>query len=186
MNYSSNLFENDFDKYQLIIDFIIKLSSNNSIIKTKMKDYLRIQYNNSNIYNLISLLANILVKFNNEKSNLSYINKYYIIIIKIIDCLTKCCNGPSFDNQHELVMNTDILIFLRNILKKISYRNKQYNDSGLSLMPSLGTFGDDISENYEDRIDNNKIEECTKKGLNRQKLSFLSFKSFNPRKEKRK
>ena len=39
--YSSNLFENDIDKYELIIQFITKLSADNSALEQLMKNYLQ-------------------------------------------------------------------------------------------------------------------------------------------------
>ena len=187
INYSSNIFENDFDRYQLIIDFITKLSANNSIIQCKMKDYLRVQYNNSKSYNFIIILSNILVNFTMETQNLRYINKYYKLIIEIIDCLTKCCNGPSLENQSCIVKKTDLLYFSRYILKKITYRQKKFNDSGLDLIPNYDRkYVDEFSENiveefkedlYEDKIDNDIfIDDCSKIKLSRLKLSFLKYK----------
>ena len=187
LKYSSNLFENEFDKYELIIQFITKMSANNSIVQNKMKDYLRVQYNNSKSYNFIIILSNFLEIFTKENSNLQSINKYYQIIIQVIDCITKCCNGPSIENQNCVVKETKLLDFTRYILKKITYRQKIYNDSGLDLNPSYDRyFIDEISENtedkfnedylYEDRYDNDIVDECLNIGLDRQKLSFLKYK----------
>ena len=172
LNYSSNLFENDFDSYELIIDFLTKLSANNTC---EMKNYLREQYNNSKSHNFICILSNILVNFTKDTKHLIYINKYYKLIIKIIDCLTKCCNGPSLENQKCIIEKTGLLSFARHILKNISYRKrKDNNDSGL--------FG--LKECY-DRFDKDKdkdecpdilIDECKNIGLSRKKLSFLKYK----------
>ena len=186
--YIANIFENDFDKYELIIDFITKLSANNIIIQSKMKDYLRIQYNNSRSYNFISMLSNILVNFTKENSRLVFIDKYYKLIIQIINCITKCCNGPSKDNQDCVVIETDLLSFARHILKNITYRQKKFNDSGFDLKQSYDRYYiDDISENlvdkfnedylYEDRYDNDiLIDECLNIGLNRKKLSYMKLR----------
>ena len=188
MKYSSDLFENNFDKYELIINFISKLSANNSIIQSKMKDYLRVQYNNSKSYNFIINLSNILTNFVSEDSHLLFIKEYYKLIIQIIDCITKCCNGPSKENQDCVVNETDLLGFARHILKNVSYRKKKENDSGLQLPNSFDRYeidiisekvGDKFSENYlyEDRYDNDLIiDECTYIGLDRQKLSYLKYK----------
>ena len=176
----SNLFENEFDSYELIIDFLAKLSANNSIIKCKMKNYLREQYNNTKIYNFISFLSNILVNFTKDTKYLIYINKYYKLIIKIIDCLTKCCNGPSFENQNCVVKNTSLLSFARHILKNISYRQRKlnYNDSGLlGLKECCDKFDKDkdiLPPNIKDNII--LIDECKNIGLSRKKLSFLKYK----------
>ena len=61
--YSSNLLENEIDKYELIIQFITKLSADNSKMEQTMKNYLRFQYNNSQTFNFITILANILLNF---------------------------------------------------------------------------------------------------------------------------
>ena len=183
--YAGNLFENNFDQYELIIQFIIKMSVNNSIIKNKMKDYLRVQYNNSKSYNFILILSNLLENFTKGFSNLFFINKYYQIIIQIIDCITKCCNGPSIENQDCVVKDTKLLNFAKYILKRITYRKKEINDSGLDIPPSYDrNFTEELSENegnsenlYEESYDNdNIVDECKTIGLGRQKLSFLKYK----------
>ena len=183
--YAGNLFENNFDQYELIIQFIIKMSVNNSIIKNKMKDYLRVQYNNSKSYNFILILSNLLENFTKDYSNLVYINKYYQIIIQIIDCITKCCNGPSMENQDCVVKETKLLNFAKYILKRLTYRRKEFNDSGLVIPPSYDrNYIEEISENegngdnlYEECYDNdNIVDECRNIGLDRQKLSFLKYK----------
>jgi hypothetical protein len=72
-----------------------------------MKDYLRIQYNNTKSHNFIIILSNILEIFTKD-DNSRFIPKYYSIIIKIIEFITKCCNGPCKDNQDCVVKETHI------------------------------------------------------------------------------
>ena len=170
MRYIPNIFENDFDIYELTIDFITKLSANNNIIQCKMKDYLRVQFNNSRSYNFISILSNILINFIKKDSHLNYIDKYYKLIIQIIDCITKCCNGPSKDNQDCVVMETELLNFAREILKNITYRKKEFYDSGLNLIPSKNRYCLYTPKNNE------IIDKSSVINLNRKKLSFLKLK----------
>ena len=183
--YSSNLFENDIEKYELIIQFITKLSADNSGMEQTMKNYLRIQENNSKSFNFIDILSKILVNFTKDNSNRVYINKYYSIIIQIIDCLSKCCNGPCEKNQDCIVNETNLLDFIRNIIKTITYRPKIWSDSGLGLMPCYDR--NHVEEMSEIREDNTNIlnvgkpkedivDECANVGLNRYKLSFLKYK----------
>ena len=161
IKYSSNLFENNFDEYELAINFISKLSANNSIIQCKMKDYLRFQYNNSKNFNFMKILPDILVNFTEDYSHLPYIKQYYKLIIQIIDCITKCCNGPSKENQDYVVNKTGLLGFARYILKNLSYRKKC----------------SDYSEIYEERLPPDLIiDECASIGLDRLKLSYLKYK----------
>ena len=125
MRHIPNFFENDFDIYELTIDFITKLSANNNIIQCKMKDYLRIQFNNSRSYNFTSILSNILINFIKKDSHLNFIDKYYKLIIQIIDCRTKCFKSPSKDNQDCVVMETELFNFEREILKNITSIEKK-------------------------------------------------------------
>ena len=67
-HYSSHLFENKLDEYELVLQFIINLSENNEIIKGKMKDYLRIQYNNSKNNNFIVILGGIIESFISDEN----------------------------------------------------------------------------------------------------------------------
>ena len=189
LKYSSNLFENDIDKYELIIQFITQLSSNNGFIKCKMKDYLRDQYNNTKSFNFIVILSNILDNFIAEPSNLCYINSYYSLIIQIIDCICRCCNGPSKENQDCVVEKTNLLDFGRYVLKRITYRKKiKANDTGLDLVPCYDrSFADEVIESVEgeDNGDNSYeeyndnvilVDDCLTIGLDRQKLSILKYK----------
>ena len=183
--YSSNLLENNIDKYKLIIQFITKLSADNSGMEQTMKDYLRSQYNNSKSYNFIEILSNILINFTKDNENRIYINKYYLLIILIIDCLAKCCNGPSEKNQDCIVKDTKLLDFIRNIIKTVTYRQKRYSDSGLDIMNSFDrNWVEEMSENdentdklYEDKTrENFLVDECANVGIDRRKLSFLKYK----------
>ena len=177
--YSSNLLENDIDKYKLIIQFITKLSADNSEMEQTMKNYLRFQYNNSKSFNFIVILSNILVNFTKDISNRIYINKYYSIIIQIIDCLSKCCNGPCEKNQDCIVQETKLLDFIRNIIKTITYRQKKFSDSGLDIKPCFDrNHIEEMSEKTdEERINKDYlVDECEKVGIDRRKLSFLKYK----------
>ena len=184
--YSANLFENDINKYELIIQFITKLTADNSNMEHIMKNYLLDQYNNNESFNFIVILSNILVNFTEDNSNRLYITKYYSLIIQIIDCLSKCCNGPSIEIQNCIVKKTKLLYFIRNILKTITYRQKRFNDSGLEIMPSydknyveeMSENNDVASNNSNDKNINNEliVEECSNINLTREKLSFLKYK----------
>ena len=179
--YAMNLLENDIDKYELIIQFISKLSADNSPMQHVMKNYLRSQYNNTKSFNFIIILSNILVNFTKESSNRVYISKYYSIIIQILDCLSKCCNGPCIENQNCIVIETNLLYFVKNILKKITYRKRVFNDdSGLHLNPCFDRNVVDLgSENADEKFyeDSELIsDECINLGLTRQKLSYLKYK----------
>ena len=147
-HYTSNLFENELDKYTLAIKFLIHLSEKNSIINNQMKDYLRMQYNNTKNHNFIIIFSRIIDNFipenENEISdmdsnflndNRTYISKYYSVIIKILEFLTKCCTECR-DNQDCVVKETKILNFAKNILKTLTYRCRKYNDDGVGLTPS--------------------------------------------------
>ena len=149
---TSSLFENDINKYELIIQFITKLSANNDEAENTMKNYLRFQYNNSKSYNFIVILSNILVNFTKDSSTILYINKYYSLVIQIIECLTKCCNGPSLENQDCIVNETKILEFIKNIIKKITYREIKYDDSGLYINSGFDRYhAEVISENIDEK-----------------------------------
>ena len=183
---TSSLFENDINKYELIIQFITKLSANNDGTENTMKNYLRFQYNNSKSYNFIVILSNILVNFTKDSSTILYINKYYSLVIQIIECLTKCCNGPSLENQDCIVNETKILEFIKNIIKKITYREIKYDDSGLYINSGFDRYhaeviSENIDENSINANDEKKepdliIDECAHVGISRNKLSFLKYK----------
>ena len=184
--YYSNLLENDINKYELIIQFITKLTADNSEMGNTMKNYLRFQFNNSKSFNFIIILSNILTNFTKDSSNRIYITKYFSIIIQIIDCLAKCCNGSILENQNCIVNDTSLLDFIRNIIKTITYRQKKINDDGLGLTPCYDrNYVEEISENIDDKSENlykNKfdneylVDECSSVGLDRQKLAFLKYK----------
>ena len=180
LNYTLNLFENDLDKYQVVLKFLSYMSENNNYVQGKMKDYLRLQYNNSKNHNFIIILSKILKSFTNDSNNRIYISKYYKIIIQIIECLTKLCNGPSKDNQDCIVKETQILKFIRSILKNISYRPKKICDDGIDLMEIVdrsltNESGFDIEE---DCIEENEniVDTCKYILLDRKRLSFLKYK----------
>ena len=184
--YSANLFENDIDKYELIIQFITKLTADNCNMEQTMKNYLMNQYNNNESFNFIVILTNILVIFTKDNSNRKYIKNYYSLIIQIIDCLAKCCNGPSLKIQNCIVKKTKLLYFMRNILKTLTYRQKRVNDSGLEIMPCydrnfveiMSENNDIVSNNSNRKNANNEliVDECSSIELSREKLSFLKFK----------
>jgi len=83
------------------------------------------------------------------------------------------------------VNETNLLDFIRNIIKTITYRPKIWSDSGLGLMPCYDR--NHVEEMSEIREDNTNIlnvgkpkedivDECANVGLNRYKLSFLKYK----------
>ena len=128
----SSVFEKKINEYDIILKFLGHLSENNDIIKNKMKDYLRLQYNNTKNHNFIIILSEILESFCND-NNRKFITKYYSIIIAIIEFITKCCYGPCRENQDCVVKETHILDFIRMVLKYINYREKKYFDDGIYL-----------------------------------------------------
>ena len=77
----ASVFENQINEYDIILKFLGHLSENNDIIKNKMKDYLRLQYNNTKNHNFIIILSEILESFCND-NNRKFITKYYSIIIR--------------------------------------------------------------------------------------------------------
>ena len=166
LNFPSNLFENDLNEYIQTLDFLIHFSKNNQ----KMKDFLRYQNNNnSKNHNFIIILSGILESFIQDENpkNKNLLEKYFIIIIKIIECLTKCCISSSYENQDCIVKETNVLKFTKFILDKITYREKIYNQF----------FSDNEKKSTEnnDDIKNNYIP-CLSIGLDRKKLSYLKYK----------
>jgi len=170
-NYLSDSFENEIDKYEEVLKFLCNISDNNEIIQNKMKDYLRIQYNNTKSHNFIIILSNILEIFTKEDNN-RFIPKYYSIIIRIIEFITKCCNGPCKENQDCIVKETHILLTIEFILKKLNYRTKQYYDDGLNQQIT-GEKGE-IEENENIIIYTNRP--ISIKPEYRNKLSYLKYK----------
>ena len=170
-NYLSYSFENEIDKYEEVLKFLCNISDNNEIIQNKMKDYLRIQYNNTKSHNFIIILSSILEIFTKD-DNSRFIPKYYSIIIKIIEFITKCCNGPCKDNQDCVVKETHILLTIEFILKKLNYRTKKYYDDGLNQL-EIGDKGE-IEENENMIIYTNRP--ISVKPEYRKKLSYLKYK----------
>ena len=166
----ASVFEPNISEYEIILKFLVNLCENNDIIKNKMKDYLRLQYNNIKNHNFITILSNILESFLIE-NNKKFIPKHYSTIITIIEFITKCCYGPSKDNQDCVVKKTHILDFSKIILKYVNYREKKYNDDGISL------------PEYKDKIreEENENEPNTSRTFHvfpdeRRKLSYLKYK----------
>jgi hypothetical protein len=60
----SSVYEIEIKEYDIIIKFLSNLSEDNDKIKNKMKDYLRLQYNNTMNHNFVIILSNILESFN--------------------------------------------------------------------------------------------------------------------------
>ena len=149
----SSVNEKKIDDSLLAIKFLAHLSEDNNIIKNKMKDYLRLQYNNTKNHNFIIILSNILESFSFEY-NLKFIPKHFDIIIAIIEFLTKSCSGSCKGNQDCIVKNTHVLEFVKLILQKVHYRKKQFDFDGYD------------SNNIDPFFDGN----------NRRKLSYLKFK----------
>ena len=166
--FASNLFENDLDEYIQALDFLMHFSENNP----KTKDYLRYQNNNnSKNHNFIIILSAILENFiqDDNKKNKTLIEKYFYIIIKILECLTKCCNRTSNDNQDCIVKETNLLRFIKYILDNINYRQKKYSLKEF--------FSDDESISlYNSEINDNNLIECLTIGLDRKKLAYLKYK----------
>ena len=166
--FHSNLFEISLDEYIQALEFLIHFSENNQ----RMKDYLRYQNNNnSKNHNFIIILSSILESFIQDENhnNKNLIDKYFNIIIKILECITKCCNSSSDENQDCIVKETNLLKFTKYILDNITYRQKKY------------FFNDFFSENdkvskEDSEINNNKnLIECLSIGLDRKKLSYLKY-----------
>ena len=157
----SSINEKRLDDSLLAVNFLTYLSEDNRIIKNKMKDYLRLQYNNSKNHNFIIILSNILEIFAFEK-NLKYIPKHFKVIIAIINCLTKLCSGPCKGNQDCIVKNTHVLELIKFILQKVHYRAKEYDNNGVKY----------------NELDNGlrKAEDIFINVNNRRMLSYLKFR----------
>ena len=153
----SSVNEKKIDNFFLAIKFLTHLSENNSIIQNKMKDYLRLQYNNAKNHNFILICSEILTIFSKEK-NVQFIYKYYLIIISLIDFLIKSCSGQCKGNQDCIVKHEGILNLIQFILKHNCYREKLFDVDG---------------KNY---LGNNEII-C--EPFNRRKLCYLKFKLLN-------
>ena len=183
--YSPHLFENDLEEYDIVLELISNLSENNDKIQGKMKDYLRMQYNNSKYLNFIIILVRIIESFvmDENNSNIFLIEKYFNIIIKIIDCITKCCNGASKENQDCVVKETQMLKFTKFVLEKLTYRPKKYFDDGLNSYSNNPTFKVKSKETLNNKNNLSNIEkmkrsgiECQEIGLDRRRLAYLKYK----------
>ena len=166
----ASVFEKDIIEYEIVLKFLSHLSENNDIIKNKMKDYLRLQYNNTKNHNFVIILSNILESFGLENNN-KYISKYYSIIISIIEFITKCCSGPCKDNQDCVVKETQILDFIKTILKYVKYRDKKYFDDGIYLPEVKDKRRIDENDNC---LNTNRPYSVPPE--NRRKLSYLKYK----------
>ena len=197
--FSMNKFENELNPYEEVIELINNLSENNSIIHNQMKDYLRYQYNSSKSLNFICILANILDCFTKPKQETKnkldqslidkdlrkirsinddhrmFIRFYFPVIIKIIESLTKCCQGPSLENQSSLVKETKILIFLFQILFGLTYRKKiNFDENGNPPPENDHNF---INVNHQtDKYINYYQIDCLSIGLSRKYCAFLKYK----------
>ena len=185
--YSSHLFENDLEEYEIVLNFISNLSENNNVIKGKMKNYLRLQYNNSKYLNFIIILSRCIESFiyddSSNTNNIYLIDKYFNIIIKIIECITKCCNDESKDNQDCVVKETQMLKFTKFVLEKLKYRPKKYNDDGLNVYnnkTSLIVKNKETVNNKNSLTNIEKIKrsgiQCRSIGLDRRRLAYLKYK----------
>ena len=180
-HFSPHLFENDLDQYELVLELLSNFSENNDVIKSKMKDYLRIQYNKSKYHNFIVILSSIIESFISDESLNSAFEKYFNIIIKVIECITKCCNGSSKENQDCIVKETQMLKFTKFILEKLTYRQKKFKDDGIN-----GNSNDSVKQikNKDNFLsmtsinaDKNKLSiECSEIGLDRKRLAYLKYK----------
>ena len=189
--YSPHLFENDLDDYELALELISNLSENNDTIKGKMKDFLRMQYNNAKSHNFIVILASIIEIFVSDENpnNILLLEKYYSVIIKIIECITKCCNGASKENQDCVVKETKMLKFTKFILEKINYRQKLFFDDGINVAPNEIVGGEKKDKDKYFNVNSVKTTtstlyertksrryECQEIGLDRKRLSYLKYK----------
>lgn len=104
------------------------LAENNSLIRNKMKDYLRLQYNNSKNHDFIVIAGEILQIFMNDEYA-KFIPNFFFVINLIIEFLTKSCSGPCKGNQDNIVKHTKILNFIKLILQKMRYREKFYDEN---------------------------------------------------------
>ena len=148
------IFEKDIKEYEIVLKLLCHLSENNEIAGNKMKEYLRLQYNNEQNHNFIIIISNILANFQNNYK-LIFKNKYYNLIIKMLEFITKSCSGPCKENQECVVKDKQILNFIKFILKELNYRNKIEDDGGINLPKYEGK---EVGEN------------------NRCKLSYLKYK----------
>ena len=193
---SMNKFENELNPYVEVIQLISYLSDNNKIIHNKMKDYLRYQYNNNKSINFISILSSILdlfTKIKNDKNNNEFefyndrrifIKFYYPVILNIIESLTKCCQGPSFENQNSLVKDTKILYFINQILFGLTYRKRLFDEDGKDIETSIEEKKNNLkNKNMDNSLNSlNLIENLTNQtfcyniDLSRKNLSYLKYK----------
>ena len=167
----ASIFEKEINPFTITLDFLGHLSENNSIIQTKMKDYLRLQYNNIKNHNFIIILSNILESFWNEKNQKWNHEKYFPLIISIIEFITNCCNGPCKNNQDCIEKDTHILDFIKYFLHNITYRKKLYHDDGI-FNYDKNDFGklDEEENGYNSSRVYNVFPE------DRRKLSYLKYK----------
>ena len=171
----ASLYEKNIDEYGIILQFLVNLSDNNEKNKNRMKDYLRLQYNNAKNHNFIIILSKILESFCLKDNNKRFIPKYYHNVIAIIEFITNCCYGPSIDNQDCVVKETDILNFTKTILKYVYYREKKKNDE------ALYPFDNNIKNNLDENENENENEPNTNRGLvvytdERRKWAYLKYK----------
>ena len=161
-----SIFEKNICEYDIVLQFLVNLTENNDKIKNKMKDYLRLQYNNIKNHDFIIILSNILESFINQNNRI-FDQKYYGYIVTIIEFLTKCCYGPAKENQYWIVNKTRILDFIKYILRYMNYRErKRKND-------------DRIKEKYmseENENGGNTYRPLNVSELERRKLSYLKYK----------
>ena len=164
----ASIFEKEIDEYDISIKFLSHLSQTNNIIKNKMKDYLRLQYNNIINNNFIIILSDILEGFGNEKtSKFIFTAEYYPKIIYIIEFIIQCCDGPCKENQECVVKDTKILYFIKFILKHITYRERKfcYDEPNKD---------EEIMEENEEGQNTYKTYEV--KYYQRRRLAFLKYK----------
>ena len=124
----SSKIEKKIDNFILAIEFLANLAENNSLIRNKMKDYLRLQYNNSKNHDFIVIAGEILQIFMNDEYA-KFIPNFFFVINLIIEFLTKSCSGPCKGNQDNIVKHTKILDFIKLILQKMRYREKFYDEN---------------------------------------------------------
>ena len=144
----------------LVLKFLTHLSENNNFVRNKMKDYLRLQYNNSKNHNFLIIVSDILSSFSGE-DNIKLIPKYFDIIISITEFLTKCCSGTCKENQDCIVKHTNVLDFIKFILNKLIYRKKLYDLEGNEIKME-----NELNQNNEYIIEKD----------NRRMFSYLKYK----------
>ena len=167
-----------------MLDFISSLLDNNKISGNIVKDYLRFQYNNNKSHNFIISIANIIefsilfldantnntikdnieltdekleskLNLDNNTTKINYkLSKYFSLLIKSIEILTKSCQGPCLDNQSIIINETNILNVVTIVLFKLTYKKKNNINNTSSFI----------------------LTSCCDIGIKKKQLSLLKYK----------